>query len=205
MIVKNEESIIARCLQSVQALVDEIVIVDTGSTDKTKEVCQEFTDRLFDFEWVDDFSVARNYAFAQATKDFIFWLDADDVLGEVDQQKFAKFKETLTLDVDAVSMEYQLAFNAKGESRHSLRRHRLVKRSNNFRWIGAVHEYLEVSGNIVHSDVAVQHRPTSHDADRNINIYEKMLARGKTFSPRDMYYYANELKDHRRYDEAIEY
>lgn len=205
MIVKNEADIIERCLKSVHHLVDEIVIVDTGSTDDTKSICRRYTDRLFDFEWIDDFSAARNYAFEQATGDFIFWLDADDVLSVEDQQKFAELKETLTPDVSAVSMEYQLWFTPDGEPSHSLRRYRLVNRERSFRWVGTVHEYLEVSGNLVHSDVAVQHRPTSRDPERNIRIYEKMLARGAEFSPRDLYYYANELKDHQRYEEAIEY
>lgn len=206
MIVKNEEQSIARCLNSVKGLADEIVIVDTGSTDKTKQICRQYTDRIFDFEWVDDFSAARNFAFAQATQDYIFWLDADDVLSEDDQEKFRKLKETLSPDVDAVSMEYHLSFDAEGKPNFSLRRYRLVKRSASFRWVGAVHEYLEVSGKLYHSDVAVQHRPTSStDPHRNIRIYERMLAEGRTFSPRDLYYYANELKDHARYEEAIEY
>src|SRR5690625_396243 len=102
-------------------------------------------------------------------------------------------------------MKYELSFDAQGKPRHSLRRHRLVNRAKGFRWRGAVHEYLEVSGHIIHSDVAVQHRPSSHDPHRNIRIYEKMLAQGKHFSPRDLYYYANELKDHRRFEEAIEH
>lgn len=123
MIVKNEEQSIARCLNSVKGLVDEIVIVDTGSTDKTKQICRQFTDRIFDFEWVDDFSAARNFAFAQATQDYILWLDADDVLSEDDQKKFRKLKETLSPDVDAVSMEYHLSFDAEGKPNFSLRRY----------------------------------------------------------------------------------
>lgn len=205
IIVKNEANTIARCLESVQHLVDEIVIVDTGSTDETKQVCRRFTDDIYDFAWVDDFSAARNYAFAQATKDFIFWLDADDVVSEADQRKFQDLKKTLTLDVDAVSMKYELSFTDEGDPRHTLRRHRIVRRTAGFRWIGAVHEYLEVSGTIQHSDVAIQHRQLSRDPDRNIKIYEKLLARGETFTPRDMYYYGNELKDHARYEEAIKY
>lgn len=60
--------------------VDEIVIVDTGSSDATKEIAARYTDRIYDFEWIDDFSAARNYAFEQATGDYLLWLDADDVL-----------------------------------------------------------------------------------------------------------------------------
>ena len=82
MIVKNEEDVIGRCLASVSDLVDEINIVDTGSTDRTKEIVKTYTDRIWDFEWVDDFALARNYSFQQATQEYVLWLDADDVLEE---------------------------------------------------------------------------------------------------------------------------
>lgn len=68
MIVKNEEEVIGRCLESVKNLVDEINIVDTGSTDNTKKIVEPFTDRIFDFQWIDNFAAARNFSFQQATK-----------------------------------------------------------------------------------------------------------------------------------------
>lgn len=72
MIVKNEEETIARCLETVKGLVDEIIIVDTGSTDKTKEVVSQYTDRIIDFIWIDNFAAARNFAFSFATKVIFF-------------------------------------------------------------------------------------------------------------------------------------
>ena len=80
IIVKNEENTIARCLESVKGLCDEIIIVDTGSTDLTKQIVEKYTDRIVDFTWIDDFAAARNFAFSQATMDYILWLDADDIL-----------------------------------------------------------------------------------------------------------------------------
>ena len=74
MIIKNEEKTIARCLDSVKDLVDEIIIVDTGSTDKSKEIVSKYTDKVYDFEWVEDFAKARNFSFSKATKDYIMWL-----------------------------------------------------------------------------------------------------------------------------------
>lgn len=82
MIVKNEEDVLARCLESVEDLVDETVIVDTGSTDRTREIAARFTNRIFDFPWRDDFAAARNESFAHASMDYCLWLDADDVLLE---------------------------------------------------------------------------------------------------------------------------
>jgi glycosyltransferase involved in cell wall biosynthesis len=80
MIVKNEEKSLERCLRSVEGIPDEIIIIDTGSEDNTKAIARNFTSQVFDFEWVDDFSAARNYSFERAAMDYILWLDADDVL-----------------------------------------------------------------------------------------------------------------------------
>lgn len=206
MIVKNEEDVLERCLNSVKGLMDEIIIVDTGSTDKTKEIARKFTDKIYDFEWIDDFSAARNYAFQQATKEYIFWMDADDVM--VEQEKFKRLKEELSSKVDAVSMLYHIAFDEYNNPTFSYRRNRLVKREKNFVWKGAVHEYLEVSGQILESDIALIHREENKEgkkpSDRNLRIYEKRLANGDTFTPRDVFYFANELRDHRQFEKAIE-
>ena len=93
MIVKNEEDTLPRCLRSAAGLVDEIVVVDTGSTDRTKEVAREFTDRVFDFPWNDDFSQARNYSFQLARCQYCLWLDADDVLPASTVETLEKLKE----------------------------------------------------------------------------------------------------------------
>lgn len=205
MIVKNEEKVIGRCLESVYDVVDEINIVDTGSTDQTKEIVRNYTDRVFDFKWIDDFSAARNFSFQQATKEYILWLDADDVLTEENAEKLKTLKQSLHPDLDAVSMIYELSFDESGNVQSFLSRYRLVKRQQNFKWIGAVHEYLAVSGHLQNSDIAITHLPLDHDRDRNISIYEKQLEAGVSFSPRDLFYYANELLDHHRFKEAAIY
>ena len=63
MIVKNEEKILRRCLDSIKGLMDEIIIVDTGSTDNTRKIAEQYTEKVYDFEWIHDFSAARNFAF----------------------------------------------------------------------------------------------------------------------------------------------
>ncbi len=205
LIVKNEEEVIARCLDSVRDIVDEIVVVDTGSNDRTKEIVSSYTNKIYDFPWIDDFSAARNFAFSQATQNYILWLDADDVILEADRERFLVLKNTLDPNVDSVTMHYHLSHDQNGQITSSLCRNRLVKRSKNFQWIGAVHEYLAVSGFIFNSDVAITHASIHHDSDRNLRIYEARIAKGETFSPRDLYYYANELRDHGKQDEAITY
>ena len=67
MIVKNEENVLDRCLSSIADLMDEIIIVDTGSTDRTKEIASKYTDLIYDFPWINDFSAARNFSFSKAT------------------------------------------------------------------------------------------------------------------------------------------
>ena len=87
MIVKDEEDVIDRVLTCSNRFADEIIIVDTGSKDKTKEICKNFTDKIYDFVWCDNFSLARNFSFSKATKEYIMWLDADDYITEQNIQK----------------------------------------------------------------------------------------------------------------------
>ncbi len=87
MIVRNEESNLPSCLRSIEDLFDEIIIVDTGSTDRTVEIARSFGARVFDFPWVDDFAAARNAALTRATGNYAFWLDADDVIDPPERAK----------------------------------------------------------------------------------------------------------------------
>ena len=80
MIVKNEQEDLPKCLEAVKKFVDEIIIMDTGSTDKTKEVAKKFTKNVFDFKWKNDFAAARNESLKHATGDWILCLDADEVI-----------------------------------------------------------------------------------------------------------------------------
>ncbi len=80
MITKNEEKFLEACLNSVKDLVEEIIIVDTGSNDRTKEIARKFTSKVFDFKWCDDFSTARNESLSKATNEWILVLDADEFL-----------------------------------------------------------------------------------------------------------------------------
>jgi len=203
MIVKNEEDILERCLDSVSQLVDEIIIVDTGSTDQTKKIAGIYTDKIYDFQWIDDFSAARNYAFEKATKDYIFWMDADDIILADDIVRFKKLKEELTFDTDIIMMHYNAGFDEQGRTIFSYYRERLSKRSRNFKWQEPVHEYLQFGGKIVHSDVCITHAKKKEMINsRNLKIYENLLDKGEKLTPRGTYYYARELKDNGRLEEA---
>ena len=80
MITRNEEQNLARCLGSVREMMDEIIVVDTGSVDRTIEIAELFGARTYDFAWTEDFSAARNFCLSKASGDWIFALDADEII-----------------------------------------------------------------------------------------------------------------------------
>ena len=100
LIVKNEETVLGRCLDCLKEIADEIVIVDTGSTDRTKEIAAAYTNQIYDFTWIRDFSAARNFAFSKAQMEYIYSADADEVLTEVNQKKFLQLKQALLPEND---------------------------------------------------------------------------------------------------------
>lgn len=204
MIVKDEEDTIARCLDSIQEVVDEIVIVDTGSSDHTKEIVKKYTNKVFDFEWIDDFAAARNFSFSKATKDYILWLDADDVLPKEEKEKFLDLKKSLSKNIDVVLMLYHITFDKHGNPVISTNRKRLVKRERKFQWGGVVHEDLDVSGNILKSNIGIVHKKEKRITDRNLQIFERAIERGRQLTTREVIHYAGECLGHQKFEKAIE-
>ena len=204
IIVKNEEKHIARCLDSMAGLVDEMIVVDTGSTDRTVEIVSSYTPNVYSYPWTDDFSDARNYSFSKATMEYCMWMDADDVLEETEKEKFLQLKQSLSPDTDIVMMKYHTAFDEAGIPSFSYFRERWIRNSSRYRWVGAVHEVIPPNGKVLYSDIAICHRKTgAGDPDRNLRIYQKMLEEGKVLEPRQQYYYGRELYYHRKYEEAV--
>lgn len=203
MIVKNEEDVLARCLASVKDIIDEIIIVDTGSTDRTKEVASAFSAKIYDFTWCDDFSAARNYAFSKATKDFILWLDADDIIEERERSKFLELKKELSDQIDVVMLKYNVGFDENGEVNFSFYRERILRRAKQFKWVDPIHEYMDISGNVIMKDIAVTHRKLHASTGRNLKIYEGYIEEKKELSERSMYYYGKELYENKRYQDAV--
>lgn len=205
MIVKNEEQMLPKCLDSIKDVVDEIIIVDTGSNDKTKEIAYLYTDKVYDFEWINDFGAARNFSFSKTTKEYQLWLDADDILIEKDKIAFIELKQTLSPEIDMVLMKYNYVVDKKYNPLYSFYCERLLKRANNYRWNDPVHEYITYGDNYLKSEIAIAHTKQVSFSDRNLKIYEEQLLQKKPFSPRALYYYARELRAHHKYDMAIEY
>lgn len=203
MIVKNEEKTLPRCLESVKDIFDEIIIVDTGSTDETINAAKKYTNKIYYFKWQDDFSAARNFAFSKASCDYIMWLDADDVLLDSDREKIIQLKNSLNGSADVIMMPYNTAFDKNGNPQFSFYRERILKRSCGFKWKGRVHEAVEYSGAVVYSDAAVTHKSIKTEySERNLNIYLKQEKLGEPFSPRDKFYFGRELYYHHHYSLA---
>ena len=130
MIVKNEENTLSRCLDSVRGAVDEIIIVDTGSSDRTVEIAKRYTDKVYGFDWIDDFSAARNFAFSKASSEYCMWLDADDVILKDDFEQLKNLKASLDKSCDIVMMPYHTAFDESGKPLFVYYRERIIKKSS---------------------------------------------------------------------------
>ena len=178
LIVKNEEKNLARCLESVEGLWDELVIVDTGSTDKTVEIAEQYTDKIFHFEWVDDFAKARNFSFGKCTQPWIMWLDADDVLKPHDVKSIrTQFEEYCNNpNIDFMMIEYNYWVDPPtmdGIAKAIQTRERII-RNGAGEWKGMVHEHIVVNWSRTAwiTDAAVWHlrdaEDMTNDSNRNI-------------------------------------
>ena len=194
MIVKNEESILERCLDSVADLVDEIIIVDTGSEDGTKAVAAKYTDRIYDFEWADDFSAARNFAFSKASMEYIYSADADEVISPENRERFQAMKETLLPEIEIVQMkygnqlQYQTVYNFDEEYRP-----KLFKRKRGFVWEAPIHETVRLEPVVYDSDIVITHLPSGSHAKRDLETFRKQCAAGYRLPKRLHNLYAREL------------
>ena len=206
MIVRDEEKVLQRCLDSITDIVDEIIIVDTGSVDKTKEIAGKYTDKIYDFLWNDDFSAARNFAFSKGTGEYLMWLDADDVFLGKERDRFLMLKEELEKNpCDVVMMIYDAGFDESGKANFSYYRERLLRNCPQTKWIGCVHEVIPPFGEIRYVDIHIEHRKEKEIySDRNLRIYEKMIEKGKALEPREQFYYGRELYYHGKYEKAAE-
>ena len=190
MIVKNEEKVIERCLSSVAHLVDEVVIVDTGSIDNTKEIITRYTSNIYDFEWINDFSAARNFAASKATGEWILVLDADEY---IDEENFKIFSEELR-EGDSQTLDAYTAkiLNFTGNFAEGLVQNyhdRIYKNNGEISYYRSIHEQFKKNddtllkvGNssllIFHSGY-LNHTVSEKDKnDRNKKLLDKEFIKG---------------------------
>lgn len=194
MIVKNEEEILERCLNSVAELADEIVIADTGSTDATREIAGRYTDKVYDFPWTDDFSAARNFVFSKASMEYIYSVDADEVLSPENREKFRLLKEKLLPEVEIVQMKYanQLQYGTVYNFDEEYRP-KLFKRKRDFVWEEPVHETVRLTPIVYDSDIVITHLPRESHAKRDLANFHRHCGEGYRLSKRLHGLYAREL------------
>lgn len=217
MIVKNEEDNLSRCLDSVKDIVDEMIIVDTGSTDSTVDIIKSYGAKPYYYEWNDNFSDARNYSLEQATCDWILIMDADDELERDDKQLLlelirdldaeAYFTHTLCYVGDKPGSDVIMNLNV-----------RVIKNNKDYRFTGAIHE--QIGSNIVqiNKDAKIMTIPVrfhhygymdkdvaeKNKRERNIRIIEGCLSE----NPEDtfmLFSMGNEYYSMGDYNRALEY
>ncbi len=185
MIVKNEEEHLARCLHSAKPIVAEIIVVDTGSTDRTKEIAKAFGARVFEVAWVNDFSIARNSSLSKASGDWIFVLDADEIVSSKDYEKFRALIGRQPSEPCAFSIQtrnYTLHSNTIGLMLNTGEyaeeegigwfpsdKVRLFRNDSRIRFVNPVHELVEPSLKelgipICSCDIPVHHFGKLHEA-----------------------------------------
>ena len=214
IIGKNNESTLPQLFESLKSVdAFEIVFVDTGSTDKSKEIAASFGARVFDFEWCDNFSKARTFSFEQCTQDWVMWIDTDDVL--LHGENVGKLLELAkNKDVNGFLLPYQYIVDADGNVLNEQMRTRIVFKKD-FEWKGAVHEdILPIRERLVitNSDVVVKHTAYTNDntvntekLERNLSILQKALKEEKekkSLDARTVLYYGHTLFGLYRFEEA---
>ena len=199
MIVKNESAVIERILSCLN-FADEIIIADTGSWDDTKLKAEKFGAKVYDFDWIDDFSAARNFAFSKAQKNYIMWLDADDVITVNDAKKIIEWKNSDPL-CDVVMAKYVTALSEDGEPLYWFYRERIIKNCRYAKWRGKIHEAITPFGKTEYGDFCVIHKPLSSHTERNLAVFEKLKKDGE-LDARNEFYYARELLFCKKYYKA---
>lgn len=214
MIVKNEEKVIDRCLSSIVNLIDEIIVVDTGSTDNTKELVSKYTSKIYDFEWVDDFSAARNYAASKASGEWILVLDADEY---VDEENFKKFINELKDDGGVYNAYTAKIINFAGNfGEHLLQNYhdRIYKNNGEISYHRKIHEQFKHNNNdklklkysslvIFHSGYLNKTVTEKNKSQRNKELLDNQVKNGKQ-NAFDYFNFGNEYFSLGEYEEALE-
>jgi glycosyltransferase involved in cell wall biosynthesis len=209
MIVKNEAKNLPRLLDSIKGLADEVIIVDTGSTDNTVEIAQRYGAKTYYFEWNDDFSAARNESLKFATKDYILWLDGDD---EIEKDEHYKIKEHMKKHFG--SAIYLKLRNAHATEETEATQLRMFPNHKGILFSGRVHEqvffciqekgipFSTCYGTIIHHGYE-ESSETVEKLNRNKKIQEKELIE----NPDSIYTYFYLARTHKglgQFEEALE-
>lgn len=179
LIVKNEASVLSRCLESIRSFVDEIVVVDTGSNDRTIEIALSYGARVYHFTWIDDFSAARNESLRYAGGEWILYIDADEV---IDAANAAKIRQVITReDIMAVTVRQCIPQQADNIATSYYSEYcRIFRQHPDIHFEGAIHEQIlpsieRLGGKVLRSDIVVHHWAYAIDAVKKQKRTERNL------------------------------
>jgi glycosyltransferase involved in cell wall biosynthesis len=169
MIVKNEERHLFRCLNSIKDIVDEVVIVDTGSTDRTKEIAYSFGANVFDFKWIDNFSAARNFALEKSTSDWNLVLDADEFIIDHCRSRIRNFIDKNDKVIGRVKRIDEFIQDDERRYAQSYLSRLMPK---GVKYVGSIHEQVESDLPRINVDIEIQHDGYLYTdkTDRNLKL-----------------------------------
>ncbi len=206
MIVKDEEKFLPTCLESVKDYVDEIIIVDTGSTDKTVEIAKGYNAKIFHHAWENSFGKARNYSLKYATCDWVLILDADE---EVDKEDAHKLREAIKDNSANVIYLPVISKPIRGKNTSIANSERIFKNHLDFHYEGIIHNNLKYSGPTKKANIRIYHYGYNHDDEQ----MERKFIRTSTLlkeqikndpeNPIPHHYLAISYLDRNRNDECI--
>jgi glycosyltransferase involved in cell wall biosynthesis len=182
MIVKNEEKNIEKALSWARDIAFEQIVVDTGSTDRTVEIAEKMGAKIFHFEWINDFSAAKNYAIEQARGNWIAFLDADEYFDDKDTKLLKGFLDRAETDPKAYpGLNFIrcrcLNLNDKGEAFVIQEQDRVFRNKPEIRYVNRIHEHLSIGeGGLFLTDIKIYHTGYAKEAMSAKNLYERNLA-----------------------------
>lgn len=219
MIVRNEEKFLEDCLLSVEALAEEIVIVDTGSTDKTKEIAHKYGTKVFDYKWNDDFSAARNFALQHTTGDWVIYLDADERIQPGQNTKIMQYIERATENIggflcNIISPHYK---NQNESEVHKASYPRIFRNLGypKIKFTGIIHEQItpafkELGLKFILTDIDIIHLGYNQDSDviksKVLRNYQMLMKEIEKHPTNGYYWYqiGQTLGFMKLFDQAIE-
>ena len=215
IIAKNEEKYIEECLKKLQPYGFEIVVTDTGSTDRTKEIAEKYADKVIDFEWINDFSAAKNFCASHASNNWILSLDCDEYMESVDLRILRVLLQQKPKQVGVIRMK-NIQLRENGELGYSVDNLPRLYNRNYYIFEKPIHEQLVPKKNdseilegflmpmeVIHHGYAIDGEAMVKKQERNLEI----LYEGIKQEPENPYFYFQagcSLQVLKRYDEAAQ-